>query len=287
MTLPASFNQYTTTVIKPKFRRLVIASQGNDNTGKSEFILSMPGPGICSCIDMGYEGMMQNPNPPATRGDGIYMLPYEILHNKEATTQDVYKEAWRLFRNHSLNLLKNTDSITQAIDSGTDAYNSLRLAVYGRLEQIPSMQYVESDALWKSFLDKHNNSGKNIIMTHKMKDEYVNKVDPFGNVVMRADGTGPEKVSSGKRIRQGFRDHDYMFTIQLEHMFRPAETEVIEKGPRAGKIRTIAPMDWGIKILRCKINRGLEGCELWGSDCNFQGLVKFIYPNVPLSQWGY
>lgn len=281
---PASFAKLQTTVKKPKFKRLVIATQGGDNVGKTEFILSMPGPGTCTCVDRGYEGTMENLTPPEERNKSILIIPYNLAHNKEKDGQDEYKADWIAFKKHCYECLDNTDSISAAIDGGSDAYELLRLAVHGRLEKVPSMAYADSDALWKAFLARHYESGKNIIITHKMKDEYVSKLDPITHKPV-----GDEKVKSGVKIRQGHRDHEYLYTIQLEHLFEPAETSVIESGPRAGKMRTITNMRWGIKLIRCKMNRALEGTVLWSDkgDCNFQGLIKLIYPGRSLSEWGY
>jgi hypothetical protein len=39
--------------------------------------------------------------------------------------------------------------------------------------------------------------------------------------------------------------------------------------------------------MKCKANLRLVGAELWGNDCNFKGLVKLVYPQVSLQEWGY
>lgn len=281
---PASFAKFQTTAKKPKFKRLVIATQGGDNVGKTEFILSMPGPGICTCVDRGYEGTIENPSPPEERNNRVLIIPYNLAHNKEKNDQEEYKTDWKAFKAHCFACLDNDDSISSAIDGGSDAYELLRLAVHGRLEKVPSMAYADSDALWKAFLSRHYESGKNVIITHKMKDEYVSKLDPITKKPI-----GDEKIKSGVRIRQGHRDHEYLYTIQLEHLFEEAVREEITVGVRAGKFKTITPMRWGIKLLRCKMNRALEGTTLWSDkgDCNFQGLIKLIYPGRSLSEWGY
>lgn len=281
---PVSFNQYKTNIIKPKFRRLAIASQGGDNTGKTEFILSMPGPGLGVCVDNGDEGCLANPEPPETRRDDFMMLPYILLRNQGATNQEEYKTCWKDYRTFVYDLIKNPDALSLAVDGGSESYELIKLAVHGRVERVPQMSYSESDAQYKNFMNKIYAAGKNFILTHKMKAEYVDKLDPFGKPVLK-DGV-PEKVKSGEYTRQGHRDHEYLFHVQIEHLFRPAADGVFKVGPNKGKTFH-TEMDWGIKILRCKMSRGVEGQELWGSDCSFQGLVKLIYPNVPLSEWGY
>jgi hypothetical protein len=77
------------------------------------------------------------------------------------------------------------------------------------------------------------------------------------------------RVKTGKLERQGFADQDYLYQLQLRHLFDG------QKGR------------FGIRILRCKSDTTLQGMELWGDECNFESLVQAVYPNVPLADWGF
>lgn len=283
--LPASFSSYVSNAKKPKFRRLMIGTQGGPNTGKSEFIMSAPGPGINVCLDYGYEAMTENPEPPEARQGNILCVPYFLTPNMGSADVKQYATEWTNFQDFYLRTLNDDESITSGLDGGTELYETLRLAVFERLEQVPQIRYTQVNALMKAFCNLQFKSGKNIIQTHKMKKKYIVKLDVFGKPVMDSTGKS-ERVDSGEFERQGFDDHEYLWMVQLEHKYQPGTEKTIQSGMLKGKVQK-TPGKFGFEILRCKINKNLEGTSLWGSDANFQGLVKAMYPNVPLAEWGY
>lgn len=268
--LPASFaagGYVTAAKIRPH-RRLMLGTEGASDSGKSEFALSAPGPGICLCLDRGYEAMLDNKTPPPTRRDDFVFKVIRVpLASTQTQTQ--YLEYWRAFYSEWIKALDNKDARTVILDGDSDSWDLQRLAEFGKLTQIPSILYTSVNTGRRAMIARGFDSGKTIIATNRLKKGYRTKY--------KADGT-PEKDGTGKDLRewdgklwdrQGFEDQEYLWQVQLRHLYDP--------------IKKI----WGIRILKCKSDKDLIGMELWGEYCNFPSLVQTIHPDVPLSEWGY
>lgn len=259
MSLPLSFANdgfLPPEKIRSKYKHLLIGTDGWSNTGKSEFALSAPGPGIFLALDRGYEAMLDNSNPPPTRQDNF---AFKIIKVPLATQQKQagYVEYWNEFCKYFWKAMDNPDARTVVIDGDSDSWELQRLASFGRLTKVLPFKYTEVNAERRAMVARAFDSGKIAIFTNKVKDEYDNSED---------DAIGKK---TGNVKRQGFADQDYLYQVQLRHLYDA------DKGR------------FGVKILRCKSDTTLQGMELWGDECNFQSLVTAIYPNVPLSEWGY
>lgn len=278
--LPASFRQagFVSPAEVRKTRRLLIGSDGPPDTGKTEFALSAPGPGLAICLDRGFDPIFDNPNPPETRQPGWAFKVVQVPKPTQLAASG-YIEYWKDFYNNSyLPALSNPDCRSILIDGDSDSWELQRLAEFGKLTKIPSILYDNVNAARRAMYARAFDSGKIIIATNKVSKHYVQK--------FKLDGT-PELNNSGNEVRawdgtyerKGFADQDYLWNIQLSHKFKPAGINSITK--RA------TPAQWGILITKCKANRELEGTELWGADACFQVLVQLVYPNVSLKDWGY
>ena len=120
-------------------------------------------------------------------------------------------------------------------------------------------------------------SGKIILATNKLRDEYEKILDEKGKPVVDKGGNETSQ-KTGRRVRQGFPDTNYLWQIIIRHLFEPAHTG------RRGKW---VPHRWGLRIAKCKMNMELIGAELWGDECNFAGLVSLVYPDIPMEAWGF
>ena len=264
-----------------KLKPLMLGTEGETNTGKSEFLLSAPGPGIIIPMDRGFDGMLDNPNPPKERRQGDFAwLPMQVPLNTTAT-QAEYGKYFAMFRDGFYKALANKDALTVCIDGDSDSWELQRLAEFGKLANVwPQTKYGDAYAHRRAMIAKAWDSGKIIIATNKIRDEYVKALDDKGMPIKEADGTD-KKEKSGRKERQGFPDQDYLWQVQIRHMYKPAHKR------KMGERMIDVPQNWGLVILKCKPNPGLIGSELWGADCNFKGLVQHILPEVPLTDWGF
>ncbi len=259
--------------------RLMIGTDGRTNTGKTEFILSAPGPGIILCVDRGFDSMLDNPHPPATRRNDY---AFKVIAAPQASQSDdpkFYFEHWKAFYTAYRAALNNADARTVAIDGDADSWELQRLAEHGRLTNIwPQTKYGDVYAARRVMISRAWDSGKIIIATNRVSDEYLIVRDAKGNPLLDKEGQ-PKKEKSGGITRKGFPDQDYLWQLQIRHLYAPRGFNTITKKP--------TPAQWGLRILKCKADTTHEGVELWGQDCNFQSLVQLIYPQVTLKEWGY
>lgn len=260
-----------------KFKRLMIGSDGEANTGKSEFAMSAPGPGLFVCLDRGFDAMLDNPRPPEARGKewGFKVVTAPLA---STTDQNTYAEYWKSFRTTFYSGLDNPEARTVVLDGDSDSWELQRLGSFGKLTQIPSIMYTNVNAERRAFIARAYDSGKIIIATNKVKPEYVDDFNIDGSA--KLDNAGKQlRKRSGEMERQGFNDHEYLWAIQIRHLYKAASFNKITKRE--------VPQQWGIRIMMCKADRSLEGSELWGPDCNFAGLVQTVYPHIALEEWGF
>lgn len=280
MNLPASFIKlgFQDPATLKRGRRLLIGTDGPSDSGKSEFALSAPGPGLAICLDRGIDGVLDNPKPPATRRDG---WAFKVIAVPTATQakQPEYLDYWRSFYDVYKSALDNPDCRSVLVDGDSDSWELQRLAEFGKLTQIPPMMYTSVNAARRAMYNRAWDSKKIVIATNKIKKEYETIRNDDGTPNLK-DGK-EQREWTGDWERQGFPDQDYLFHIQLRHLYRPGKDIVV--GPKTIK----RPGEFGIRIMKCKASSDLIGVELWGDDCNFAGLVQVVYPQVPLEEWGF
>lgn len=279
MTLPASFAKdgflpYEKTRGR---RRIMIGSEGLSDTGKSEFALSMPGPGIGLCLDRGISGLMDNQNPPATRQDNWALKVVKVPRPGQEAIPDPnknpYLDYWRAYYSDLKKALENPDCRSILIDGDSDSWELQRMAVLGRIAKVPPLLYTQVNADRRAIYARIFDAGKNTVATNKLKKHYANKMK---NGKVERDKNGePIREWDGSYERQGFEDQDYLWDIQLRHLQGNRDDPENHSG------------EWGIRILKCKPNVNLVGFELWGDECNFPTLVEVAYPHVKRSEWGF
>lgn len=280
MTLPRSFAEFSG-LPKTRFRGVLIGTEGAANTGKTEFILSGPGPGILLALDRQYRSALENPEPPASRNLDSFLIQPVELGMPQGVTQESAQQQWRTYYdNYYLKALRNPDARTVGVDGDSDSFECQMLAAFGRTTQIPQIQRTGLNAARRLYIVRAVESGKIVIMTNKLKKKYEPVFDAQGNAVPDPQNTSQQKREwDGKSYeRQGFNDHEYCYEIQLRHLYERAYTDAKGRERQA---------KWGIQLLMVKANRALEGQELWAGDCNLATLLEYVYPHISLDEWGY
>ena len=269
MALPTSFQASGFGPLpRGKFKRCMIGSDGPTNSGKTEFILSCPGPGVIVCLDRGIEAAMDNPDPPpARRGN----FGYKIIHAPLATQalQDTYRAYWAEFYKYLRAATDNPDCRTVGIDGDSDSWELQRLAEWGKLQGVgKSLVYAGVNAARRAMYARCYDSGKIIVATNKISREYKPLLNPDGSFLLGSDGKPQREWDGVSYERQGFADQDYLWQVQIRHQYNPERKE------------------WGLKLMKAKANPEVEGEELWGADCCFEVLMQLIYPQIDLKEWG-
>lgn len=257
---------------KSAFKRLMIGTEGVTNSGKSEFLLSCPGPGMIICLDRNLEAMLDNPNPPPTRRKDFAFHVVQAPLNT-AALKETYKEYWKSFYDKLKLVSENTDCRTAGVDGDSDSWELQRLAEWGKLAGVgKSLVYAGVNAARRAMYARLYDSGKIVVATNKVSKLYKPIIKPDGTWLLGDDGK-PQKEWDGVSMeRQGFGDQDYLWQIQLRHLIEPGGDGT--------------PTRWGIQILKAKAYPDLIGAELWDEDCNFESLVRNVYPNIDMKEWG-
>lgn len=251
-----------------KFRRLLIGTEGETDTGKTEWALSAPGPGVVVCLDRGFDALFDNPRPPPTRRSDF---GFKVISAPTATQakQPVYLEHFLKFRDAFYQGLDNPECRTVVVDGDSDSWELQRLAEHGRLTGIyPATKYTDVYAARRGIINRAWDAGKIVIATNKLGAEYKTLFNADGTPVLDQVTKEEKREKTGRLERKGFPDQQYLWQIQLRHLYNA------EKGI------------WGIEILKAKADPSLVGYRLWGKDCNFAGLVSVVYPYVDPKEWG-
>lgn len=253
------------------YHPLLIGTEGETDTGKTEFILSGPGPGMVICLDRAFDPLFDNPNPPISRRDDFAFKAVSVALNMMAT-QPVYEEYFKKTRELFYAALKNPDALTVGVDGDSDFWELQRLAAFGKLANVwPQTRYSDVYAAKRAMISRAWDSGKTVIATNKIKDEYITVMDPKTGLPKKDDSGMELRQKTGNKERQGFPDQSYLWNIQLRHLREPLKS---------------GGHKYGIRILKCKADSSMEGMELWGSDCNYAGLVQTVYPHINPKEFG-
>lgn len=260
-----------------KKRRMLIGTEGLADTGKTEFALSVPGPGKGILLDRGIDGVLDNLTPPPARRleDWVFKI-IPIPSATQSNKPEFYQEYWMAFLKEYIECM--TDPCHAVlIDGDSDSWELQRLAEHGKLTGVwPQTKFGPVYAARKAMINRAWDAGKIVISTNKLKNEWKKLKDANGNDLLDDNGD-VKKEPTGDYERQGFPDQAYLYMIQLRHLYR-----------RRLNIKTKQEVgEFGLRILKCKANMELVGSELWGDDCNFAGLMTLCYPQVDLSEWGF
>lgn len=296
MSLPASFARdgFKPADYTRKYKRMMIGTEGETESGKTEFMLSAPGPGIIISIDRGIEGLLLNPAPPSTRRDdfAVDVITVPLL---TGGLKDDFEKGWTNVRERTYKALRNTDALTVCLDTDNVSWELQQLAEFGKIAQVSPGMRMQSPikSARRLFISRMFDSGKNVIASNMLTDDYEDVRDAEGKIKLDDRGR-VEQVRSGQRRRQGFSDQAYLWQVQLRHLSKKEKKEVVIPAKLlGGKIikpaskQVITKVSYGIEILKCKFRGDIVGDQLWDEDCNFMGLAKHIFPDTTPEEWGY
>lgn len=257
--IPASFTKagYITADAVRKQRRVLIGTDGPPDSGKTEFALSAPGPGMVICLDRGLDGVLHNPHPPATRNPDFVFKTIQVPKVNLAS-QEVAITYWKDFKKELYGAIDNSEARTIVLDGDSDSWELQRFAEFGRIAKVPGHLYDGVNSVRRGIIARMYDAKKIVIATNRVRKQFIQ--DP--------NKTEESRVWSGQYERQGFADQDYLWTIQLRHFYDEEAKE------------------FGVRIMKCKPDKDLVGLELRGDECNFETLIQTVYPMIPLAEWG-
>lgn len=246
-----SLERYTR--IKPK--GILLSVEGLQKTGKTEFGLSMPAPLFILNLNLGLEGVIEKH---VESGMVIYEKTIQIPYTASLPGQGftlvatAAAETWKSAILTLMEALKDELVKSIFIDTGSELWDLLRIARLGKLTQVLPVQYASVNAEFRQLLQILLTSGRNVVLSHKVKPEYVND----------------QKTSRFERSGFG----DVGFDVQ-------AELRTNRDLKRDGDDQ------FSIEVMDCRANKELKGVSLSGKNAKFLNVVQLIYPKTTEKDW--
>lgn len=241
--------------------------------GKTHFALTAPGPIGFQNLDIGTKEVMDK----FIDDKEIIIQNYAIEINMKAINKTISRKIseqaersplsidvdaviaeWESFKRSYVALLKHPDIRTIVWDTGTEVWQLIRAARFGKLDMVEMHLYgpvnMEMNYLVKLAFEYR----KNLIVLHKEKPEYKERILASGK---------KESYKTGGWVRDGFANMDHLVEIAGFMDYDRNEKE------------------FSIRLEKCRPNPDLEGETLSGEMCNFQTLAAMAFPNVDPEVW--
>lgn len=229
---------------RESLNRIIVSLSGLEKQGKTHFSLTAPGPIAFFSVDIGEEGVI------GKFMDTKRIEVYEVEHLGEDAA-DKAPDEWKRFINAYRFALRHGDFKTIVLDTATELWELLRLSRFGRLTQVMPHHYGPVNAEFRTLIREAYGFNKNLILLHKMKQEYI----------------GEKKT--GKWERAGFSDTGFLVQVNAR-AYRYSESD-------GG--------NFAIQVDDCRQNPDLCEMEFEGPMCNFQMLACNVLPDVDPANW--
>ena len=243
--------RYTET--KPK--GILISIEGLQKTGKTEFGLSMPGPLYILNLNLSLVGVIEKH---VKSGKELYVQEIQIPLTKDLPGQaftllsGAATDQWRKAILSLQEAIKDPDIKSIFIDTGSELWDLLRVARLGKLTQVLPVQYAAVNAEFRQLLQILLTCKKNVVISHKVKPEYVND------------------QKTNRFERSGFGDIGYDVQADLR-----SDRDLKKDGAD----------QYSITFGDCRANNEVKGKVLSGNSYNFLNVVKAIYPETTEEDW--
>ena len=239
--------------ISPK--GILISVEGLQKCGKTEFGLSMPDPLFVLNLNLGLSGVIEKH---VKNGKTIYVqdiqLPLSAALPGAGFTvlSTAATDKWKLAITSLQEALHDREVKSIFIDTGSELWDLLRIARLGKLAQVLPVQYATVNAEFRQLLQVLLCSHKNVVLSHKVKPEYVND----------------QKTNRFERAGFG----DVGFDVQVELI---ASRDLKRDGDD----------QYAITFADCRANNKLKGQSVYGKEASFLNIVNLIYPDTKPEDW--
>lgn len=229
--------------------------EGLQKCGKTRLGLTMPGGLYILNLNFGLEGVIEKF---VEDGRIIYVQDIQVPMSKELPGQafillsSAAADQWRKAILSLQEALKDPDIHSIFIDTASELWDLLRIARLGKLAQVMPIQYAAVNAEFRQLLQLLLCSGKNIMLSHKVKPEYVND------------------QKTNRFERAGFGDTGFDVQVELK----------AERDPKGE-----GDDQFTLTFMDCRGNKDLKGEVLRGIDANFLKVVSLIFPQTTEKDW--
>jgi len=229
-------------------RRLIVGVEAKEKCGKTNFMLSAPGPLAVFDFNKGLEGVVGK----FVDEKDIYVKDY--TKTGEAGTQKEWEKKWKSYAEEYRAVLKDAYIRTIGVDTSTEAWELARLAAFGQTTKVLPRYYGPVNEEFRNLIYAAYQSGKNVILNHMMKEEYV-----------ASKANTDISNRTGRYIRRGFADSAYMVQVNIK-LYKDED-------------------GFAMEILDCRQNADIIGLVLNNEDINFRMLGTLVFPDTDESDW--
>lgn len=228
--------------------RLIMSLCGLEKTGKTHLSLSAPGPIAYLSLDFGDEGVIEKFVTQKLIFKAEFKIP-SARGNKNAREgmKDQAEDIWEDFKAKYQYALNNARTVI--VDTETEAWELIRLARFGKIDQVKPIHYGPVNREYKEVMIKSAyEANANVILLQRLKKEWLND---------KATGNYEQAGYSG-----------IPFDVQVN-----ARTFIDENGKFA------------LYIDNCRQNANLRGVILTQDECEFWILASKVMPELPPTVW--
>lgn len=244
----------------PKTQRVVVCSRARDKRGKTHWAMTAPGPIAVVGLDTGTKEVASK-----FIGKKELICAYHKITGRLpdiSKTREAAEREWDTVRESLIAATNHPKIRTLVVDTGTEIHELLRLARFGKLEQVMPHHYGPVNKEMRDLVKlAYDREDLNVIWIHKEKKQY------------KANKKG-EDSWTGFYDMAGYADMPYLVDVTIEHYWKDPD-------PDEG-----TPGRFGIKVVGVgRQTPDVCGLELEGDDCNFQMLAMMLYPEVDPAWW--
>ena len=225
--------------------RILVGVEALEKEGKTHFALTAPGPLAVFDFDTGMEGVVHK----FAGKKKIYVSDYRRLGNVMTNTPENWVLLWEKFKREYIAAMDAPEIRTVVLDTATEVWELLRMARFGKLTQVMPYHYGPVNAEYRELIRKAYASGKNLILLHKMKDEYVND------------------KRTGQLKRSGFSDTGFLVQVNVR-LWRDEDN------------------NFHLYVKDCRQNPDANGMDLMNDMANFPTLATIVFPGTEEGDWG-
>jgi hypothetical protein len=228
--------------------RLIMSLCGLEKTGKTHLALSAPGPISYLSLDFGDEGVIEKFVPNKKIYKAEFKIPAARGKGKDREgMKDQAEEIWEDFKEKYLFSLLNARTVI--VDTETEAWELIRLARFGKVDQVKPIHYGPVNREYKETMIKAAyEANANVILLQRLKKEWLND-KATGNYEQAGNSGIPFDVQVNART---YIDTDGRFALYIDN---------------------------------CRQNALLRGTSLSQEECEFWILANRVMPTVSPAVW--
>ena len=188
----------------PTIHRLIVNAEGEEKSGKNHFAFSAPGPIFEHSFDIGNEGVVQKFQSQKKIMIAEYELEVQPGEGDQREVAEAANKVWDQFIANYRDGLASCGNGTTMVDTGTEMWELLRLARFGKLTQVMPHHYGPVNKEMQEAIREGFGHNCNVVFLHKRKPEWENFIGSDGKEKGR---------KTGKMTRVGFSDMPFLVQV--------------------------------------------------------------------------